>query len=721
MLHKLIRFSVKSKSWKTEERFLLLPENETLPYFRAADGVYAQGICIKENIEKERRAFLKTVKGKSIARIEQPAIFAPKLQEFLETYQPDEEVNTENWPRLCRMLAELFSDSYQDAENLAVLHRRMLHSNEFLEFLSFTDRDTFTNLSVDEILRHQQELKIQETKTITLSRLKNEFHFSEKMIKELLPEPILAKNPHYACAAPMKLFRIKHVEQAMQTETYQTEMVRQKKRIESGKKAAATRERRRREKLEAERLEREMLKKEWKEVLICSKPQDYYPKARAMKRHFVIHCGPTNSGKTYEALKAFRESSNGIYLAPLRLLACEVAEETNQAGIPCSMLTGEEQSMLAEASHLSCTAEMADLNEHYEVAVIDECQMVADSVRGGVWSQAIMGLCAQTIHLCTAPQALEALCSIIDGCNDSYEIEQCERLVPLAVLPSIRKGDLKKGDACIVFSRKSVYLWASRLRKRGLKVSVLYGALPYEVKRKEAEKFASGKSDVVVATDCIGMGMNLPIERVVFLEGEKFDGCCVRSLYADEVQQIAGRAGRYGKFATGYCGSLAEGFKLESLLHDKVGQKTAVLKAPPLLASLNGRLSDKLKFWQSLSFPGFRHENANERILKAEFLEQKTTLEPGEIQAYASIPFRWDDEYLQDLWYSAICDHLAWPYFAKYVSRYDLESLEYYHRCLELFEHLCRIENETDLLQKASEEKQQVSYEIMECLQNKFS
>ena len=124
------------------------------------------------------------------------------------------------------------------------------------------------------------------------------------------------------------------------------------------------------------------------EAVVTAIPEhikDAYPKSRMMKRKFILHIGPTNSGKTFTALQKFREAREAAYLAPLRLLALEVYENTNAAGVECSLLTGEEEAIVNGASHVSETIEMADLGKHYDVAVIDECQMIADESRGGVY------------------------------------------------------------------------------------------------------------------------------------------------------------------------------------------------------------------------------------------------------------------------------------------------------------------------------------------------
>lgn len=114
------------------------------------------------------------------------------------------------------------------------------------------------------------------------------------------------------------------------------------------------------------------------------------------------------------------------------------------------------------------------------------------------------------------------------------------------------------GDALVVFSKKSVLDVAGRLEEEGIKASVIYGSLPPEIRRRQMQLFTSGKTKVVVATDAIGMGLNLPVRRIVFVQTQKFDGTTRRGLTVPEVKQIAGRAGRFGLFDTGYVNAMGQ-------------------------------------------------------------------------------------------------------------------------------------------------------------------
>lgn len=336
---------------------------------------------------------------------------------------------------------------------------------------------------------------------------------------------------------------------------------------------------------------------------IPEKVTELYPAARTMNRHFILHLGGTNSGKTYSALEALKEADTGVYLAPLRLLAYEVYEKLNREDYPCSLLTGEESAPVEGACFIASTMEMADFDQQYEIAVIDEAQMVEDESRGGAWTSAILGILADTVHVCASPNAREILVRMIEECGDTCEIVYHERKTPLLVDETSFQfpSGVRKGDALIVFSRRNVHAVAAELQGKGYKCAVIYGALPYDVRHRQAELFATGKMDVVVATDAIGMGMNLPIRRVVFLEQKKFDGRTDRFLRSDEVKQIAGRAGRLGMYDEGYVNAYGGKKQIRKKLKspdEKI--KEAILGFPKALLGIDAKLSDIIKQWTKI-------------------------------------------------------------------------------------------------------------------------
>ena len=295
------------------------------------------------------------------------------------------------------------------------------------------------------------------------------------------------------------------------------------------------------------------------------------------KRVFYIHSGKTNSGKTYSAMQMLKKADSGAYLSPLRLLALEVSDTLNSQGIPCSFVTGEEEKRIENASHISSTVELADFGKEYDVVVIDECQMISDYSRGPAWTKAIMNMKAREICLCTAPEAVDVLVKLIDDCGDYYHIINHRRKTPLVVEDEVFSLDnVMPGDALVAFSKQKVNAIGAQLIKKGINVSVLYGALPYGARKQQFENFIKGESSVLVTTDAIGMGVNLPVRRVVFMEIYKFDGQKSRLLTSGEVKQIAGRAGRRGIFNTGFVN--ANGVRELEFIRKKVDSKTEKVK-----------------------------------------------------------------------------------------------------------------------------------------------
>lgn len=367
------------------------------------------------------------------------------------------------------------------------------------------------------------------------------------------------------------------------------------------------------------------------ESIQTSTPDDYtelFPLTRKMERHFILHIGPTNSGKTYQAIEDLKAAESGIYLAPLRLLAYEQYERMNKEGCPCSMITGEERILMPGSFHQASTIEMMDLREEWDVAVIDEAQMVADRQRGGSWTNAILGLRAKRIHICASPDAEKILVRMITSCKDTMEVMYHERKTPLemdAEATDFRfPEDVKKGDALIVFSRKDVHGVAAELQNIGVKCSIIYGSLPYDVRHREAGKFAESTTDVVVATDAIGMGMNLPINRIVFLQTTKFDGVKERMLTSSEVKQIAGRAGRYGLYDVGYVTSYYDYDQIATLLtHRSIPVNKAMINIPEEFLEKDGKVSTILEMWNRIPAADYYDKgDIDEKIKIAQALEQ---------------------------------------------------------------------------------------------------
>lgn len=332
-------------------------------------------------------------------------------------------------------------------------------------------------------------------------------------------------------------------------------------------------------------------------------PKNEYREARHLGRKFIIHLGDTNTGKTYNAIQKLKECKNGVYLSPLRILALENFERLNNEGIVCDLQTGEEEIIKEGATHTSCTIEKLNLKKQYEVAIIDEIQMIDDSQRGAAWSRALLGVRAKEVHICGAMNAKELIIKVLEDCKEDYEIKEYQRRIPLEVENNdFKHSDIQVGDAIVVFSKKKVLELAEEYSSRGIKASLIYGDLPSEVRRKQYEQFINKETSILISTDAIGMGVNLPIRRIIFLSCRKFDGEEIRELKSQEVKQIAGRAGRIGIYDVGYVAGTGNNYEFitdkleetdEVIKQAVIGPSEAILKIKTL------PLIEKLALWST--------------------------------------------------------------------------------------------------------------------------
>ncbi|XP_011782516.1 PREDICTED: ATP-dependent RNA helicase SUPV3L1, mitochondrial isoform X2 [Colobus angolensis palliatus] len=287
-------------------------------------------------------------------------------------------------------------------------------------------------------------------------------------------------------------------------------------------------------------------------------PPNWYPDARAVQRKIIFHSGPTNSGKTYHAIQKYFSAKSGVYCGPLKLLAHEIFEKSNAAGVPCDLVTGEERVTVQpdgkQASHVSCTVEMCSVTTPYEVAVIDEIQMIRDPARGWAWTRALLGLCAEEVHLCGEPAAIDLVTELMYTTGEEVEVRDYKRLTPISVLDHALESldNLRPGDCIVCFSKNDIYSVSRQIEIRGLESAVIYGSLPPGTKLAQAKKFndPNDPCKILVATDAIGMGLNLSIRRIIFYslikpsineKGEKE----LEPITTSQALQIAGRAGRF--------------------------------------------------------------------------------------------------------------------------------------------------------------------------------
>ncbi|KAJ4300386.1 RNA helicase [Collariella sp. IMI 366227] len=282
-------------------------------------------------------------------------------------------------------------------------------------------------------------------------------------------------------------------------------------------------------------------------------PYEWYPATRMLQRTVHLHVGPTNSGKTYNALRALEQARTGIYAGPLRLLAHETWSRFVAKDRPCALVTGEEMRIPdnADTWFHSCTVEMTPLNAKVDVAVIDEIQMINSDDRGWAWTQAFLGVQAKEVHLCGEERVVDLIQDLCARIGDKCIVHRYKRLNPLETMPESLKNDfkkLRKGDAVVAFSRISIHQLKAGIEKAtGRRCAVVYGSLPPETRASQAALFNDPNNDYdfLVASDAIGMGLNLEIKRVIFETSLKYDGRNFRSLTVPEMKQIGGRAGRF--------------------------------------------------------------------------------------------------------------------------------------------------------------------------------
>lgn len=396
-----------------------------------------------------------------------------------------------------------------------------------------------------------------------------------------------------------------------------------------------------------------------------------FPLASTMTRRATVILGPTNSGKTHRALELLGSAPTGVYLGPLRLLALEVHERMNAQGKLCSLRTGEEQVLVPGATYMASTIETMDANIPLSCAVLDEMQMIVDPERGWAWTQALVGCPAEHLVLLGSMDVWPILKPLLQRLGIEYDTVWTNRLQPLrAQKYAIRIQDAEPGDAYVVFSRKDVFFYQELLAKQGLSTAVVYGALGPEVRRSEAERFRNGQAKVLIATDAIGMGLNLPIRRVVFTTMSKFNGEDTVPIPPSLVKQIAGRAGRFGHFEEGHVTALDS--ETLAYVHSCLNRSTKLdnqnVAVAPTVDQLKTLASEMHYRYPSQAMRAWRHHvlqkddhfcaaTMADRIALTERIEEMYPLMPFEVVARASmapLPNVYDFEQLYLEWLSAL-------------------------------------------------------------------
>ncbi len=269
--------------------------------------------------------------------------------------------------------------------------------------------------------------------------------------------------------------------------------------------------------------------------------------------------GPTNTGKTHEAIEKMFEFSSGIFGLPLRLLAREVYEKCIQkVGIEkVALITGEEKIIPHSASYFICTVESMPKDKEVDFIAIDEIQMCGDKERGHIFTERLLNARGQKITMFLGSQVMK---SIINELVKNVEFIKKDRFSKLTYSGYKKISRLDRKTAIIAFSIEEVYAIAELVRRQKGGAAVIMGSLSPKTRNSQVQLYQSGDVDYLVATDAIGMGLNMDIEQIYFSNLKKFDGKKTRRLNLIEISQIAGRAGRYkndGSFGTtGDCESL---------------------------------------------------------------------------------------------------------------------------------------------------------------------
>ncbi|WP_434302140.1 helicase-related protein [Clostridium botulinum] len=458
-------------------------------------------------------------------------------------------------------------------------------------------------------------------------------------------------------------------------------------------------------------------------------PKDEYKEVRHMNRKFYLHLGETNTGKTYNSMERLKESKKGIYLSPLRILALENFEKLNKEGIMCNLITGEEEIKKEKAQHVCCTIEKLDINEEYDVAIIDEIQMIDDDQRGSAWTRAILALRCKEIHVCGASNTKELIINIIEDCGDEYELKEYFRNIPLKIEEEAFKlKDIKKGDALVIFSKKKVLQLADYYGDLGIKTSVIYGNLPPEVRKKQYEQFMSGDTNMLITTDAIGMGVNLPIRRIVFMDIRKFDGNDMRYLTSQEIKQIGGRAGRLGIYDIGYLASYGntQNFVKEMIeVYDRKIYEAVIEPSEAILDVKSLPLREKLALWSTREEKSllYRKMDIGEKILVLDSIKNYKLPEKYQWQLL-KVPFDVTNINIMNAFLKYVNEIFIGNF--KSISKprlnsKDLYDLELYYQKLNLYYSLSKNFNLDFDESWVYDERTKLSIEINKVLRKRFS
>ncbi len=274
------------------------------------------------------------------------------------------------------------------------------------------------------------------------------------------------------------------------------------------------------------------------------------------KNKITAVLGPTNTGKTFLSIETMLSFDSGMIGFPLRLLAREVYDKVIQKINPdkVALITGEEKIIPINAKYYLCTVESMPIDKNLEFVAVDEIQMCADHERGHIFTDRLLNIRGEKLTMLMGSSTIK---NIISKLDEDTEFINKERLSKLSYVGHKKVSRIDRKTAIIAFSAEEVYAIAELVRRQKGGAAIVMGSLSPKTRNAQVELYQSGDVDFLVATDAIGMGINMDLENVYFSNLKKFDGKKLRRLNLSEIGQIAGRAGRYlndGSFGiTGDC------------------------------------------------------------------------------------------------------------------------------------------------------------------------
>ena len=266
--------------------------------------------------------------------------------------------------------------------------------------------------------------------------------------------------------------------------------------------------------------------------------------------------GPTNTGKTHLAIETMLSFDSGMIGFPLRLLAREIYDKVIKKIGPekVALITGEEKKIPPDAKFFFCTVESMPIDKQLDFVGVDEIQMCADHERGHIFTERLLNMRGNKLTMFMGSNTIK---NIISKLNDDIEFIYRERFSKLSYSGYKKISRIDRKTAIIAFSAEDVYAIAELIRRQKGGAAIVMGSLSPKTRNAQVELYQSGDVDFLVATDAIGMGINMNLDNVYFSNLKKFDGKKSRKLNLSEIGQIAGRAGRYlndGNFGvTGQC------------------------------------------------------------------------------------------------------------------------------------------------------------------------